>query len=145
MNSPASIIDQIEHLLGSVSAKEAQGHIERLEREIEAKRAEQGQWAALLGLKNQQLDGTESANGNHTTQDTLPLRRAVLVIFEERAEGSTLVIGDLRDELQRRGWLGDSEKDMSRLYMTVSNMVKRKDLFRPKRGLYQLPPKQEES
>jgi hypothetical protein len=145
MTSPATIIDQIEHLLGSVSANEAQGHIERLEREIEAKQAERRQWVALLGLKNQQLDGAESTNGNHASQDTLPLRRAVLVIFKERVEGSTLVIGDLRDELQRRGWLGDGEKDMSRLYMTVSNMVKRKDLFRPERGLYQLPPKQEES
>ena len=94
MTSPANIIVQIQHLLGSVSADEAQGHVERLGREIEAKQAEERQWVALLGLKNQQSDGAESTNGNHTSQDTLPLRRAVLVIFKERAEGSTLVIGD---------------------------------------------------
>jgi hypothetical protein len=140
------IFDQVQQLLGSASAEEAEAHVARLEDEIQAKKAEQQKWWALLGLKQQLGEAERSTNGPSEFAGypaaacrCVPLRRAVRVIFEERTEGSTVVLADLRDELLRRNWLSDDEKDIECLYMTGSNMVKRDELSRPRRGLYQLP------
>jgi hypothetical protein len=138
MSPTPNIFDQVQQLLGDVSSSTAEAEIERLGREVEEKRAEIQKWYALLGLK-QQL-GDAGSNGHQGSQDTLPLRRAVRIIFEERAEGSTLAVADLRGELLRRRWLDDDKRDNNRLYMTVSNMVKRGELVRPAQGLYKLPP-----
>jgi hypothetical protein len=138
MSPNDDIFDQVQRLLGAVSSDKAQANIERLEQEITDKRAEQQKWYALLGLKQQLGETTGSSNGQTASHRQLPLREAVRVVFNERGEGTTLTLADLREELRRRSWLGETENEDHRLQMAASSMVKRGELFRPKKGFYRL-------
>jgi hypothetical protein len=130
----SDIFTQVQQLLGSVSAEEAQAHIERLMREIHERQEEQQRWYSLLALKSQ----LGEAPAPPTIPDVPPLRPAIKLVFRDHGVGTVIALATLRDELARRGWLGDGDTEYHRLQMMASKMAKRGELDRPQKGLYRL-------
>jgi hypothetical protein len=133
MTLNGDIFGQVQKLLGSVSTQEAEAHITRLTEEIDEKKDEQQRWYSLLALKSQ-LGEVVTV----TAPEQIPLKRAIRLVLEERGIGATIALSVLRDELQRRNWLGTEDTEYHRLQMAASNMAKRGELDRPRKGLYRL-------
>jgi hypothetical protein len=125
----AEIFDEIQALLGRVARGDAERQIERLEHEITEKQEERAKWFALLGLK-QQLGPPGKAP---------TLRRAILLVLQDRPAGYRTKLAEVRGRLIERGWLTDSKSDAHRLQMMASDMTKRGQLERPSKGWYRLP------
>lgn len=133
----ATIFDQVQQLLGSVTADNARERIAQLDTEIEERKLERQKWFALLSLK-QQLG--ESPNGASPEAASVPtLRRAIFAVMNQWPIGSEIPLSALRAHLVKREWLTPERKDAHRLQMMASDMVKRGQLGRPRKGFYQLP------
>jgi hypothetical protein len=139
MPQAPEIIKQLQSVLASVTPEQAKKEIERIDAEIKALQEEQSTWRTLYGL-TQQL-GSATGNGvsqEESAKEIPPLRRAITVVMNEKPEGTTVRLPELSADLQERGWLTDSKKDMHRLQMMASTLVKEKKLSRPQKGYYQL-------
>jgi hypothetical protein len=131
-----NIFDQVQQLLGSVSASEAEARIAQLAVEIQDKQAEQQKWYSLLALKQQLGVANTAASGSQDNKPTL--RQAITISLEARAFGDVVALAALRDDLVRRGWLTSSESDYHRLQMMASAMARKGQLERPTKGRYRL-------
>jgi hypothetical protein len=139
MPQAPEIIKQLRSVLSSVTPEQAEKEIIRIDAEISTLQEEQNTWRTLLGLTRQ--IGGQPANGAASDDggsDIPPLRRAILAVMNGRPEGTTVRLPELSADLQERGWLTDSKKDMHRLQMMASTLVKENKLFRPAKGYYQL-------
>lgn len=121
-----------------MSANEAVLEIERLEKVIADAQLEQSKWRTILGLK-QQLGEPSTVLVNQNGESKPTLRQAITLVLENKGPGSAMRLRDIGDELVRRGWLGQSERDNHRLQMMASDMKKKDQLERPGYGLYRLP------
>jgi len=139
MPQAPEIIKQLQSVLASVTPEQAEKEIVRIDAEIKALQEEQSTWRTLYGLA-QQLGSAETNGASHEEppKEIPPLRRAITVVMNEKPEGTTVRLPELSADLQERGWLTDSKKDMHRLQMMASTLVKENKLFRPAKGYYQL-------
>lgn len=137
MPQAPEILKQLQSVLASVSPEQAEKEIERITDEITALQEEQNTWRTLYGLARQ-LGSTPPNGVPDEATEIPPLRRALIVVMNEKPEGTTARLPELSADLQERGWLTDSKKDMHRLQMMASTLVKENKLFRPAKGYYQL-------
>jgi hypothetical protein len=139
MPQAPEILKQLQAVLASVTPAQAEKEIERIDAEIKVLQEQQNTWRTLYGL-TQQLGNTSTNGATHEepSKEIPPLRRALTVVMNEKPEGTTVRLPELSADLQERGWLTDSKKDMHRLQMMASTLVKENKLFRPAKGYYQL-------
>jgi len=139
MPQAPEILKQLQAVLASVTPAQAEQEIELIDAQIKALQEQQSTWRTLYGL-TQQLGSapTNGASHEEPSKEIPPLRRALTVVMNEKPEGTTVRLPELSADLQERGWLTDSKKDMHRLQMMASTLVKENKLFRPAKGYYQL-------
>jgi hypothetical protein len=71
-----------------------------------------------------------------------PSKRDAVVTLLERDPYREFAASEIRDKLIEDGLLEDSKKARHALEMTLSNMVKRGEAVRPRKGFYKLSPSQ---